>query len=132
MNKKGFTLVEILCVIVILAIITTIASANIVNLTRDSKEKLYCTKLELIKTSAKNYARKYEKELSNSTNYDEGYPSLNIKVSELVEAGVYEADKDGVVLNPKDNSSMNNIIITLYLKNNQINAYIETNNVCEN
>ena len=54
MNKKGFTLVEILCVIVILAIITTIASANIVNLTRDSKEKLYCTKLELIKTSDKN------------------------------------------------------------------------------
>ena len=63
-NKKGFTLIELLCVIAILAVVTTIASASIVNLSNASKDNLYCAKLEMIKSAAKNYAVGYEYELN--------------------------------------------------------------------
>ena len=55
-NKKGFTLIEILCVVALLAVITTIASASVINLSKASKENLYCAKLELIESAAKTYS----------------------------------------------------------------------------
>ena len=62
-NKKGFTLIEVLSVIVILSVIMTIAASSVMNLTKKSKENLYCTKLTMIESLAKSYALKYEKEL---------------------------------------------------------------------
>ncbi len=130
MNKKGFTLIELLCVIALLALITTIASVGIMTLSKKSKENLYCAKISLIKSSAKEYALKLEKELNESTNLFEGHKSLSIKVQDLVSSGKLQADKDEIVLNPLDNTSMNDIEIIIYLNNNQIDAYIENNNIC--
>ena len=139
MNKKGFTLIELLCVIALLALITTIASVGIMTLSKKSKENLYCAKISLIKSSAKEYALKLEKELNESTNLFEGHKSLSIKVQDLVSSGKLQADKDEIVLNPLDNTSMNDIefhvfilpfLIIIYLNNNQIDAYIENNNIC--
>ncbi len=130
MNKKGFTLIELLCVIALLALITTLASTSIINLSKKSKENLYCAKISLIKTAAEDYALKLEKELNASTNLYEGYKSLTIKVSDLVSSGKLTADKDDIVLNPLDNTSMNNLEIIIYLANNHINSYIATDNIC--
>ena len=105
MNKKGFTLMELLCVIALLAIITTIASVSVINLANTSKENLYCAKLELISFAAKTYAVGYEYELNNSTTYYDGYKSLTITVNDLVTSGTLSPDKDDTVLNPLDNTS---------------------------
>ena len=129
-NKKGFTLIELLCVIAILAVVTTIASASIVNLSNASKDNLYCAKLEMIKSAAKNYAVGYEYELNNSTTYFDGYKSLTITVNDLVEKGNISPDKDNTVLNPKNNKSLNNEKIILYLKNNQVYVYMNDFNIC--
>ena len=129
-NKKGFTLIEVLCVIAILAVITTIASSSIINLTNKSKENLYCTKLELIKSAAKSYGSSYEYELNNSTTYFNNHKSLTITVDDLVKNGNFSYDKDETVSNPLNDESLNDLEIIIYLENNQINVYIEDNNIC--
>lgn len=129
-NKKGFTLIELLCVIVLLALITVIASAGIMSLSSKSKENLYCAKLEMIESLARDYGIKYEKELNNSTTLYNGYKSMKITVNDLVLNGSLEPDQDNIVINPIDNSSLNSKEIILYLKNNQIYAYIDSNNIC--
>ncbi len=130
-NKKGFTLVELLCVIVILALISVMATTGIIALSSRSKENMYCAKLEMISSIARDYAVKYEYELNNSTELFNGYKSLKIKVNDLINSGKLETDKDDKVINPIDESSLNDKEIILYLKNNQINAYIDSNNICE-
>ena len=130
-NKKGFTLVELLCVIVILALISVMATTGIITLSNKSKENMYCAKLEMISSIASDYAVKYEYELNNSTELFNGYKSLKIKVNDLINSGKLETDKDDKIINPIDDSSLNDKEIILYLKNNQINTYIDSNNICE-
>jgi len=129
-NKKGFTLIEVLSVIVILSVIMTIAASSVMNLTKKSKENLYCTKLTMIESLAKSYALKYEKELNNSTSYYEGHKSLTIKVEDLISSGLLDPDKNNNVLNPLNDGYLNNEKIIIYLNNNRINAYINSNNIC--
>lgn len=52
MNKKGFTLVELLAVIIILSLLALIASTSVTKVVRDSKTDLYNTQIELIKAAA--------------------------------------------------------------------------------
>ena len=130
MNKKGFTLIEILCVIVLLSITTCFASSAVIKLSVQSKERLYCTKLALIKSAALNYARAYEAELASSKELYENHQSLTITVSDLVTTGNFSPDKDNLVLNPQDNTSLNDTKIILYLENNLIKVAIESDNIC--
>lgn len=129
-NKKGFTLIELLCVIAILAVVTTIASASIINLSNKSKENLYCAKLKMIESAAKNYSVGYMYELNESTTYYDGYKSLIITVDDLVKKGNLSPDKGDTVLNPINNESLNQLEIILYLKNNQVYVYMDDNNIC--
>lgn len=129
-NKKGFTLVELLAVIVILALISVMASTGIMTLSKKSKENMYCAKLEMISGIAQDSAVTYEYELNQSNEYQNGDKSIQIKVSDLISSGKLEPDKDNKVINPVDDSSLNDKEIILYLKNNQINVYIDSNNVC--
>lgn len=127
-NKKGFTLVELLSVIVILAVLAVIASSSVIKLTKNGKDSLFCTKLTIIESAAKDYGALHELELNNSTTYYQEYKSIKIKIGDLIDNGI-EADKNGIVLNPIDNSSMNDMEVIIYLKNNNIYAYID-NNIC--
>ena len=128
-NKKGFTLMEVLCVIALLAVITTVATTGIMSLSQKSKENLYCAKIEMLKSVAITYGSKYENDLNNSTEYYNGYKSIKIKLQDLIDSGFLEPDRKNEVLNPIDDSSMNSKEIILYHKNNQIYAYID-NNIC--
>ena len=129
-NKKGFTLIEILCVVALLAVITTIASASVINLSNASKENLYCAKLELIESAAKTYSASLIYELNQSTTYYEGYKSITITINDLIKSGNLSPDKDDSVLSPLNNEGMNDLEIILYLKNNQVYVAIDDNNVC--
>ncbi|MCM1052773.1 MAG: prepilin-type N-terminal cleavage/methylation domain-containing protein [Ruminococcus sp.] len=123
-NKKGFTLVEMLAVVAILAVVTTFAASSAVSVTRKGKESLYCTKLDIIRNEARSFGLNLEKELNNSNEYYNGYKSLTITVDDLVKNGNLSPDKDDYVLNPVDNSYINDLKIIIYLKNNNIAAYI--------
>lgn len=55
MNKKGFTLVELLAVIVILAALALITTTSITKILKDSKEDLYNTQIIALKSTVENW-----------------------------------------------------------------------------
>ena len=70
MNKKGFTLVELLGVLVVLSVILMIAFPLITTYINKSKQKAYDTQMELIITGLKNYANEQKEVLPvNDTDY---------------------------------------------------------------
>ena len=70
MNKKGFTLVELLGVLVVLSVILMIAFPLITTYINKSKQKAYDTQMEIIMTGLKNYANEHKEVLPvNDTDY---------------------------------------------------------------
>lgn len=67
MNKKGFTLVELLAVIVILAIIALIATPIVINVVNESREK---ANLRSIESYAKAYETAYYQALLTDNSVD--------------------------------------------------------------
>jgi prepilin-type N-terminal cleavage/methylation domain-containing protein len=58
MKNKGFTLVELLAVIVILGILITIAVPSMLGVSKNVKEKSYTSKIDLIESAAVIYGEK--------------------------------------------------------------------------
>ncbi len=56
MKKQGFTLVELLAVIVILGLIALVSVPAITGIIKNSKEELSASQIETIKMAAKNWA----------------------------------------------------------------------------
>ncbi len=55
LDKKGFTLVEVLAVIVILGILSTIGTVSIINLRKKQEEKFNNTQLQIFKQTSQTY-----------------------------------------------------------------------------
>jgi len=51
MNNKGFTLMELLAVIIILALLSLLVGTSVTSVLRNSKLKLYDTQIKLIETA---------------------------------------------------------------------------------
>lgn len=56
MNRKGFTIVELMAVIVVLAIIITLAFASFKGIGERVRKEEYQNKISLIETKASDYA----------------------------------------------------------------------------
>ena len=56
MNKKGFTLFELMAVIVLIGLISALISIPVNKAIKDSKQKSYEQQIELIKLAAENWA----------------------------------------------------------------------------
>jgi type IV pilus assembly protein PilA len=95
-KDKGFTLVELLAVIVILAIILAVAIPGIGAIINSSKKSSYNSQMELIKNAASLYMAEY----SNGT-------ITSVRLDQLIEAGFI---KDNVV-NPVTGESFDTNII---------------------
>ena len=79
MNKKGFTLTELLAVIVVLAIIISIAMMSSTSIMNKSKNKLYCE----MQDNLKDVAITYYLDTKNDT----------VTVGKLIEDGYFEDNK---------------------------------------
>lgn len=93
MNKKGFTLVELLAVIAILAILVIIALPNILNMFNEAKKDTFLTEA---KTISKNVSNRYISEKMKGNNITEISNSnnpLDINNKELTY--IFELDKKG-------------------------------------
>ena len=110
-KKKGFTIVELLAVIVVLAIIIAIAVPAYGKIQKNIQAKQYKNKLSLIKTAAEKYA--------DDTNYVAFY------IDDLVKNGYIDGDTKDIVMNNLKDEYMNCYPIIIKDDGEQIYAQIE-------
>lgn len=67
MNKKGFTLVELLVVLVILAVIMSIAIPSVTSSIERSKQKQHDSKIELLESTADIYIDRHKNSLESNS-----------------------------------------------------------------
>lgn len=70
MNKKGFTLVELLAVLVILVVIMTIAIPSVASSIERSKQKQKDAKIELVVSAAELYVDRHKNSYSVDDEYE--------------------------------------------------------------
>ena len=119
MNRKGFTLIELIAVIVMISLIMVIVVPNILDIVSESKETSYNTLVKNIVTSSEMYYEECEYgDLSSATKYgsyacliDTSTSTIKIPLSSLANTGFLKvsdtkevAGKEvKVVLNPRNN-----------------------------
>jgi len=112
--KKGFTIIEILTVIIIISIFTVISVPLIGNARKGAKQKVYETKINNSEVAAIVYAQENVLDIQNKTdsnciNYTENETdntiSCDIQISYLV-ANNYLVSENGDYKDPRDNSSL--------------------------
>ena len=109
MFKKGFTLVELLAVIVILAVIALIATPIVKKSIDNSKNQALKETINSIERAAYNYG--YQNDIGYSTEYKK------LTLDELIDKGFLKGD----IINPVTNEKMNGCV--LYRWNETNNQY---------
>lgn len=100
-QNKGFTLVELLAVIVILGLIALIAVPPVLNNIKTTKEDLYNTQIDLIKAGAVSYVTdaiahpNVNQAISNMVS-NHSQQTITISLSQLQTSGAVDAD----IMNP--------------------------------
>lgn len=130
MNKKGFTLVELLAVIIVLAILVLLALPRVMSLMERSRVSSFAVEANEIAKAAQNaYGSKV------LTEEEVGHP-VCFTVAELVNGGYLDAEKNDVKgaiaidLVQENNSSDHNEIVYTYLSKE--NYYVKKNGVAGN
>lgn len=91
--KRGFTLVELLAVLVILSLLSLITVPVVDKLIKDNKEKMYDIQIKNIEDGAKDWAA------ANPFSMPEDGESITKTIKELEDGGFIEVD----IKNPKTN-----------------------------
>lgn len=122
--KKGFTLMELLAVIVILSILSIIVFPNVVSIINNSKENLYQSQLRELETITKNFSLEH-KELLDKNHLNDTYISLeSLKKSKYLE--------QTKISNPKTGNEMTGCMKISYNHENNQYVYQYLDIVCEN
>ena len=98
-NKKGFTLIELIAVIIVLSIIALIATPIVTGIMESSRKKAY----DNIVTNIEDSAYKYS--IYNNLGYSELYKPLQL--SEIQNSGYLES-KD--IIDPRNNEKMDGCV----------------------
>lgn len=114
-NKKGFTLTEVLIVIVIIGIILGIAIPSVITIRKRINERLFETKKEEILVAAELYGKdkgiKTETTIFVYTLVKEDYLDADLEHNSGACTG--ENTEKGCVINPVDDSSINDTPIVI-------------------
>ncbi len=127
MNKdKGFTLTELLAVIIIMALLAVAAIGGYTTMTNNGRKKAYESKVASIENAAVKYAK--ENNLSSSVTFS---------VNKLVVEGYFQPDENtdsglAVVINPKNNENMIcNLVSVTVLEDVFVAKYDEARKDCD-
>ncbi|MFV0275218.1 MAG: prepilin-type N-terminal cleavage/methylation domain-containing protein [Bacilli bacterium] len=125
MNKKGFTLVELLAVIIILGLIALIVTPILFDTIDESKDELYNTQIKMIEDSAKQnvYDERFILDLIDSGEQT----SYKITLEDLVNKGYLES----IPLNPKSNEKFDGNACVIISKDSYNNYKFIFDEDCE-
>jgi prepilin-type N-terminal cleavage/methylation domain-containing protein len=110
--KKGFTLVELLAVIVILTIILVIVIPSVQDAIEESKQKAYNVTVESIEDAAKSYL------YFNSGSYKDEFTAsghITVDIQLLKDEGFLKQD----IRNPKNDEYIDGHVIITYVSANK-------------
>ena len=118
MNKKGFTLVEVIVVLAILSLILIIMVPNVFVLVEKNNEKSCKSLKDNIESAAKIYVTNNKYNLGIKC-YDENNSddtTLKITLNDLINSGDLTTDSSGKITNPINNTEIphTNIIKVTY------------------
>ena len=138
MNKKGFTLVEILAVIVLLSLLVTLAIPGISKLSTNMKKRSLNKKIELIEQGAILWGQNNKSLLNSISNCEVGedkkYYCYEATLKDLYEDDYISDDQNnGKIVNPLTNIdllSSTNCKVRIYKKNNRVYAYFGEKTCC--
>ncbi|MBQ9023585.1 MAG: prepilin-type N-terminal cleavage/methylation domain-containing protein [Bacilli bacterium] len=106
--KKGYTLVELLAVIILLSIILGLVSINAIHYFNERKEKDYENIKALIVDNSKVLVNSTSKNITKTVDYNlQHYGICKINVSDLVNYGLMDTETN----NPLTNESMSNTYV---------------------
>ncbi len=108
MNKKGYSIIELLILIIVTGIIASVLIIKSSYAFKDNSEELYKQTENLLLKAANNYAIKNPDLFKDNK-------VINVKVEELVKANFYPADdKEGNVVDPRNKkATLNNTEIRI-------------------
>lgn len=140
MNKKGFTLVELLAVVIIIALIIGIAIPSTQAVSGKIKDRMYNTKMELANKAAILWAqdKQHKKCLVTSSvplncpnpsnlsckALSGGELKCSITLGQLADDELLQYDDGNNIINPINKESMNNTKVCIKYNNN--NNIIDT------
>ena len=135
LNKKGFTLVELIATIVVLALVVSISAYAITNIINSAKEKNYELLIKNIKDASETYYQ--ECKYSNNTGIT---CNDTVTLQELVNYGYLKGngtednkidnkiDNKMKIVNPKNNEYIGDCCIAVKYENGKLTIEDKTNN----
>lgn len=129
--KNGFTLVELLAVVVILSLLIGIAVPGTLTISNKLKTNMYCKKIESIEIAAKVYGEDRRGSFTETFMLPGGETtsSKTIRVSDLITSGDLKKDNttSPYIVDPRNNEEMDNLELTLYLNYNRVYVSFDEN-----
>ena len=133
MNKKGFTLVELLSVIVLIGLLLGIGVPGVMRISKKMKERSFNTKKEQIEQAATLWGQDNRTRLSKSTckvlesGVEKEYHCYKISIKELIEEDYLDNENNNSenieYKNPIDNQDIQRMCVYVYKKNKRVYAY---------
>ena len=134
MNKFGFTLVELLVVISLIAIVVTITVPSIAGINNIIKNNMLEKKSEIIEEAAILLGEDVKGSIISSNKYyDDTYPCKSVNVRYLVPTYLSEDNREcltndsiGCIVDPSDNTKyLDELEVIIYYKNKRIHAVVD-------
>lgn len=119
-DKKGFTLVELLAVVAILAAIALVVTPTVINQLKKSREKAYVEQTHILEETAERWSVKNANRLEENSKY-------YLDIDTLVNEG-YLDNKD--IIDPRDESRMNGCIVVAFDEENNQFTFTYNENTC--
>ena len=135
-KSKGFTLVEILSVVVIMGVLLIIAVPGVMGVQKNVKDEMFCNKTRVLEKAARLYGQDYYDDV-----IEDGL--LPVTVKELIDNNLFEKENENClndpnvpcVLDPRNGNSMDEEKLTIVVKEKNIRAFFNYKatdvNLCE-
>lgn len=115
MKKNGYTMIELLVVIIVLGVITAVTLGTTSYAFKDHSDEYYEQKTNVILRQAENYGQTLE------TLKDDGH--IIITVNDLIKEGFVSADENGNVVDPRNSkATLNGLKIKIVYNEGEIKA----------